>query len=121
MEITKGWLLSPLEEDDRCQVSSAASPGVCALAGNSRGTFSLRSSIAATLSARVTRGPGTGLDLRKELWNVGEERKWASKGPALINSLASNLWHPCVAPSASPCERLIGRLRATGRLIYEPG
>lgn len=77
--------------------------------------------LATILSAQVTRDPGTGLGLRKELWNVGEERKWASKGPALINSLASNLWYPCVAPSACPCERLIGRLRATGRLIYESG
>lgn len=115
MKITKGWLLSPLEGDGRRPVQRLQESMLWL------GTLSLHSSTAATLSARVTRGPGTGLDLRKELWNVGEERKWASKGPALINSLASNLWHPCVAPSASPCERLIGRLRATGRLIYEPG
>lgn len=75
----------------------------------------------AALSARASPGPETGLDLRKELRNVGEERKQASEGPALINSLGSNLWQPCVAPSACPCERLIRRLRATGRLIYESG
>ena len=73
MKITKGWLLSPLEGDGRRPVQRLQESMLWL------GTLSLHSSTAATLSARVTRGPGTGLDLRKELWNVGEERKWASK------------------------------------------